>query len=170
MPSIELQPFRPTHDMPLIERWLRDPEVSRWWGESAQVQAALAGHPADHAALIHVDGVAVGLLCWQIPTRRELADAGLDDLPADLVDIDIVIGEAGMRGQGLGPLALELLFERLRREGVKLVGVATALGNSHALAAYARVGLQPYRDFFELGEDYRYLTRHLDNPGQPSAG
>ncbi len=169
MPSIELQPFRPAHDMPLIERWLRDPEVSRWWGEPTQVQAALAGHPADHAALIHADGVAVGLLCWQTPSRAELADAGLDDLPADLVDIDIMIGEPGMQGRGIGPAALRRLFDRLQHDGVALVGVATALANRHALAAYGKAGMRPYRDFFEAGEDYRYFTLRLDDPPAAAA-
>jgi hypothetical protein len=52
---------------------------------------------------------------------------------------------------------------------VRVVGVATALANQRALSAYARVDLQPYRDFSELGEEYRYFTMSLDDDVQPVA-
>jgi RimJ/RimL family protein N-acetyltransferase len=82
-------------------------------------------------------------------------------LPADLIDVGIMIGEPGAQGRGAGPEALRLLFERLRGRGVGLVGLATALANQRAMAAYAKVGLRPYRDFVELREQYRYFTKRL---------
>jgi len=57
----------------------------------------------------------VGLLVWQVPTRQELVEAGLEDLPEALVDIDVMIGEADWMGRGVGPQALLLLTARLHR-------------------------------------------------------
>ena len=125
--------------------------------------AELSSRDEGSAALIVLDRRPVGLVCWQTPTRAELEEAGLADLPRDLVDIDITIGEPDALGRGVGPEALRLLFGRFRARGVRLVGVATALANTRALAAYARAGLEPFRDFAELGEQYRYFTKRLDD-------
>ncbi len=121
----------------------------------------LAAHIEADMALITERGRLVGLICWQIPTRTELAEAGLDDLPADLVNIDLMIGEAEALGRGIGPAALRCLFERLRAKGVSRVGLATSQTNCRALRAYEKVGFTPWRDFVEKGETYRYLTRDL---------
>lgn len=161
MPCVDLQAFRPERDLPLISTWLDRPHITRWWGESGEALSELRAHHAETVAVIGLDGRPVGLLCWQTPSPSELSQAGLADLPSDLIDIDIMIGEADVQGQGVGPEALRLLFERLRAQGTTLVGVATATANRRAMSAYAKVGLQPYRDFVELGERYRYFIKHL---------
>lgn len=161
MLDVDLQPFTPQRDLPLVAAWLNHAQVARWWGEPAQALAELAQRDARSAALIVAAGRPVGLVCWQRPTRAELQAAGLDDLPGDLVDVDIMIGEPDAIGHGIGPRALRRLFEHLRERGVALVGLASAVANRRALAAWAKAGLQPYRDFDEGGERYRYLTRRL---------
>jgi hypothetical protein len=108
-----------------------------------------------------VDGQPIGFLCWQSPSPSELSEAGLSDLPSDLIDVDIMIGEPNALGLGVGPGALRLLFERLHDREVRLVGLATAFANKRAMTEYAKVGLQPFRDFVELGEQYRYFTKSL---------
>ncbi len=161
MLDVDLQPFTPQRDLPLVAAWLNHAQVARWWGEPAQALAELAQRDERSVALIVAAGRPVGLVCWQTPTRAELRAAGLDDLPGDLVDVDIMIGEPDAIGHGIGPRALRRLFEHLRERGVAWVGVASALANRRALVAWAKAGLQPYRDFDEGGERYRYLTRRL---------
>lgn len=165
VPGVELQAFEAQRDLALAARWLRRAHVARWWGEPAQALAEVAAHDQRSAAMILLDGRPVGLLCWQVPSRAELVEAGLDDLPSDLVDIDVMIGEPDALGRSVGPCALRLLFGALRERGVRRVGLATALANTRALSAYARAGLVPYRDFVERGETYRYLTRDLEPIG-----
>jgi len=63
---------------------------------------AIQSAPEVHA-LIVADGMPVGHLCWQKPTRQELEAADPTDLPEGLVDIDILIGEPELPGQGLAP-------------------------------------------------------------------
>ncbi len=151
--------------MPLVAEWLRQPQVARWWGDADTTLAEIAAHPAATEAMIEVDGQAVGCVVWQTPTRAELAAAGLDDLPADLVDIDIMIGVAEQLGHGVGPKALVQLLARLHSEGVATVGLGTATRNQRALRAYAKAGFHPYRDFHEDGQDMRYFIRNLASAG-----
>lgn len=161
MSRVELQPFRFERDLPLIQTWLLRPHVSRWWGESSKVLSELRTHPAETMALIGLNERPVGLLCWQTPSPSELREAGLADLPRDLIDVDIMIGEPGAQGRGVGLEALRLLFEKLRAQGAVSVGLATALTNQRAMSAYPKVGLRPFRDFVELGEQYRYFVKQL---------
>lgn len=161
MSRVELQAFRPERDLALVSTWLAQPHVARWWGESGKASSELLAHPAEAVALINLDEQPVGLLCWQAPSPSELSQAGLADLPSDLIDVDIMIGEPTAQGRGVGPEALRLLFERLRAHGAVFVGLGTALANRRAMSAYAKVGLRPFRDFVELGEQYRYFIKRL---------
>ena len=97
--------------------------------------------------MITADGERVGYLCWQTPSASELADAGLTDLPDDLVDIDILIGEPEFLGRGVGPRALVLLLAKLRGAGVGFAGLGTSTSNRAAIRAFEKVGFRAFRDF-----------------------
>jgi len=160
--KVTLRPFRRERDLPLLSKWLSRAHVARWWGKPAHVLSEFAVRDRDTAALIMLADQPVGILCWQTPSRSELEAAGLADLPGDLIDVDILIGERHALGRGVGPAALHQLFERLSIEGVMLVGLATAVANTRALTAFHKAGLVPYRDFVEAGDQYRYFTKRLD--------
>ena len=148
--------------MDLVRKWADEPQVARWWGPPETIVAEVEARRDGQQAIIAFDGRPVGYVCWQIPTRAELAAAGLDDLPPELVDIDLMIGEADAIGRGIGPAALRILFERLRARGVKLAGLAGAVANRRAMRAYEKAGCRPFRDFHENGEDYRYFVIESD--------
>jgi aminoglycoside 6'-N-acetyltransferase len=162
VPDVHLAEFDPSRHLALLAEWLPRPHVARWWGDPQQALAAIQEHPADTAALIEVDARPVGFVCWQRISPAERAAAGLDDLPDDLVDVDIMIGDPDLLGRGVGPAALRQLVARLGAEGVHLVGLAGAVANVRALKAYAKAGFQPFRDFREAGEDMRYLVQILN--------
>jgi hypothetical protein len=93
-----------TDDMPLFERWLHADHVRRYWGEPEENTRLLRELPTGTwRALIEADGRKVGLVLWQHPTRKELDEAGLHDVPEIVIDIDIMIGEAAETGRGVGP-------------------------------------------------------------------
>jgi histidine triad (HIT) family protein len=167
-PAVDLRPIDPEYDIPLLVAWLEEPDARRWWGDPRAAPEDLLERDPGTAAIVAWDGRSVGVLCWQTPTRAELEDAGLSDLPSDLVDVDVLIGEIDARGYGVAPAALRLLCGRLRERGVRLVGVGAAEANAPALVAYARAGFVPYRDFAEEGEGYRYFTRNLRGGGRGS--
>ena len=159
--QVELRALVPERDLSLVTEWLRLPHVTRWWGDPAVSEAAVREHRVGDSALILFQAVPVGYLCWQTPTRQELQVAGLDDLPFDLVDIDIFIGEFAATGRGVGSGALSQLCDKLRRQGVRLVGMAAATENRAACRAYEKAGFRSYRRFREGGEDMNYFTKAL---------
>jgi len=171
MPHVRLLPFDAATDLARVGAWLREPEVERWWGPADAAEAAIARHDPRDSALIAADGEPVGYLVWQVPTPEELRAAGLSDLPADLVDIDLLIGEAGAPGRGVGPQALELLAERLRAAGVRTIGLATAEAHTRARRAYAKAGFTLWRPFVEGGQTMHYLVRNIERDlGRDPAG
>ena len=165
--KISLEPFDSLRDLPLLERWLQTPHVSRWWGAPEAHLATLSQRSNDTHALVSAAGRAVGYLCWQTPSKAELASPGLADLPERLVDIDILIGEPDALGSGIGERALDLLLARLRRAGAEYAGAATSNGNLAAIRVFEKVGFRLFRTFEEVGPEapdattYRYLLADL---------
>jgi aminoglycoside 6'-N-acetyltransferase len=160
--SVELVPFDVTHDLQRLSVWVHRPHVSRWWGEPDLALAAVRQHPPAAHALIAVDAAPVGYLCWQSLSPEELAVAGRTDLPAGIMDVDILIGEPDFLGRGFGPQALSLLCDRLRAEGRSEIGIAAAAANPRSLRAYEKAGFRQFREFRENGEDWCYLVRSLE--------
>jgi len=147
--AVRLKVLDPQRDLPLLERWLRSLHVVRWWGTPDQHLTALGQRSTDTHALITADGRPVGYLCWQRLSREEIEAAELTDLPEDLVDIDILIGEPDYLGCGVGPKALVLLLGRLRSEGVGFAGVGTSDSNHVAIRAYEKAGFRFFKAFDE---------------------
>jgi aminoglycoside 6'-N-acetyltransferase len=145
--DVDLKVFDLQADMPLLERWLRSPHVVRWWGTPDLHRTALSQRSVDTHAVITSGGRSVGYLCWQRPLPSELEEAGLMDLPENLVDIDILIGEPEILGRGVGPRALVLLLAKLRVEGVAFAGLGTSISNRAAIRAFEKAGFSLFRDF-----------------------
>lgn len=146
--SISLEPFDPELHSGILLDWLCRPHVKRWWGDPQPALDHARRSLPDTHALIVADGEPVGYLCWQRPTEGEREIAELTDLPEELVDIDILIGEPELLGQGIGSRALRLLLDRLRRDSsVLFAGLAASMVNAHAGRAYQRAGFRPYREF-----------------------
>lgn len=148
MHDVALMEFDLRHHAELLLGWLAQPHVATWWGDPARaIEHATQCSPKSHA-LITADGAPVGYLCWQEPPRDELEAAGLADLPAGLVDIDILIGSPDLLGQGIGSRALELLLARLRcGKGVAFAGLGTSASNTNAIRCYTKAGFRLFREF-----------------------
>ena len=148
MPIVTLEAFDVMRDSDKLLRWLAQPHVAMWWGDAARAMQHARGCPPESHALIVADGTPVGYLCWQPPPKEELEAADLTDLPSGLVDIDILIGDPGLLGKGVGSRALELLLARLRREpSVAFAGLGTSASNTNAIRCYERAGFRLHREF-----------------------
>jgi len=166
---VELQAFESRRHAELLKSWLKHPHVNRWWGDQEQELPVLLRRPTGTHAVIVVDEIPVGYLCWGSPAAEELMAAGLTDLPDALVDIDILIGELQYVGCGIGPRALCLLLGQLRhRTEVRWAGVGTSRSNQTALSAFEKAGFRPFRDFVdpEYGPS-RYLLVDLREAAYP---
>ena len=114
-----LSPVKPALDLPLIQRWMNDPEVARYWeldgppertSEHVREQLEL---PHTQPLLARLSGRPIGY--W------ELYQAAEDPLaayyaaePADL-GVHLLIGESACRGIGLGSVLLRALADAAQR-------------------------------------------------------
>jgi RimJ/RimL family protein N-acetyltransferase len=98
-----------------------------------------------------VDGRKVGIILWQHPTREELDLAGLADIPASAIDIDIMIGEVAALGRGFGTNAIRLVAETaLSDAGVPFVMACVRLDNLASQRAFAKAGFRRDREFDDV--------------------
>jgi RimJ/RimL family protein N-acetyltransferase len=154
-------------DLPLIERWLHADHVRRTWGDPDENMRLLRNAPADRhwRAMIEADGRGVGLVLWQHPTRRELDEAGLIDIPETVIDIDIMIGERGEVGKGVGSAAIRLVAElALSDPAVPFVIAAVLADNLASQRAFAKAGFRNDREFDDVpsGRCVLMLRRRRD--------
>ncbi len=167
---VELVPFSPEHDLPLVESWLRQQHVSQWWGDPVKALQEVSQRPRGGGeALIAVDGLPVGYVRWQVPRREELDAAGLHELPDDVVDIDIAVGDAERLGQGIGPAALAIVRDRLAEAGAGTIMLATSVENARAVRAYEKAGFARRRQFVDTDGSSYWLMVFEASSGHGSA-
>ena len=169
--NIRLVDFDPGEHLPLLDRWLREPHVRRWWGDPVRNLAEVHQRPSDGGhALITADGLPIGYVCWQRYRDEDMAIIGVPDLPEGAIDLDIMIGETGYLGHGAGPRALGLLLARVALDAsVPLVGLATSLDNTSAIRAYEKAGFSRVRQFDdpEFGRCW-FMIADLRGTGRPT--
>lgn len=101
--------------------------------------------------MIEADGRAVGLVLWQYPTRRELDEADLIDIPDTVIDIDIMIGERGEVGKGVGSAAIRLVAELAFSDPAVPCVIAGVLAeNLASQRAFAKAGFRNDREFDDV--------------------
>ena len=107
-------------DLSLVEAWLGDPEVARWFLAGTTVEAevedlrrcVMGDEPTQ--ALIVVEGDRpIGWCQWYLCENYPEHAVGVGAGPAD-VGIDYAIGEPGRRGRGQGTLLVGSLVTDIR--------------------------------------------------------
>jgi len=151
MPSeleILLETFDPELHSQRLREWLLRPHVAPWWGDPERALRDVLRWSPDCRAVIVADGAPVGFACWERPGEERIEAAGLADLPEDLIDIDVLIGEPEFMGRGVGPLALGLLLDRLRADpAVAVAGLGTSTSNVRAIRAFEKAGFRRVQEF-----------------------
>jgi aminoglycoside 6'-N-acetyltransferase len=103
MPDTPYELRRATEaDLPMIERWLGERHVAKWWGKVPKEIAEIAGHILEGDAEPYVvshDGQPIGYL----QTYPAEADADIPPQPAGTLGVDFLIGETNALGKGHGP-------------------------------------------------------------------
>jgi len=169
--DIRLADFDPDEHLSLLDRWLREPHVRRWWGDPVRNLAEVHQRPSDGGhALITADGLPIGYVCWQRYRDEDMAIIGVPDLPEGAIDLDIMIGETSYVGHGVGPRALGLLLARVGRDpSVPLVGLATSVDNVSAVRAHEKAGFSRVRQFDdpEFGPCW-FMSADLRGTGRPT--
>jgi len=146
--SVNLRPFKASL-LPQLAQWLAQPHVAPWFPEPAANLVWAAQPPPGGAQAAICEGErAVGWLRWQRVSREALDSLGFDDIPANSVDADILLGDAASVGHDVGPTALRLMVERLRRDGdVPMVALTTNVENTRAHRAFEKAGFRIDRQY-----------------------
>lgn len=99
-------------DLPMLTEWLREPQVARWWnhdtsraGVERDFGPSVRGEEPGEDLIVLLDDRPVGLL-----QRSRIADypeeaeefAVLVEVPTGAVELDYLIADPALRGQGLG--------------------------------------------------------------------
>ena len=135
--------FRPAAhaDLPLLERWLRTPEVVRWWGDPGEQLELLRGDLAEPRMAMRI--VSFGQRPFAYAQHYDVhawPQLHFAKLPPGSRAIDAFIGEPDMLARGHGAQFLRLLTEDLLDQGAPLVAIDPAANNMRALRAYEKAG------------------------------
>jgi aminoglycoside 6'-N-acetyltransferase len=128
-------------DLTMVARWLRTPEVVRWWGEPEE-QIALVTADIDEALMGQwiVEHDQLPFAYVQAYPVQAWPQAHLSRLPHGAKAIDAFIGVPEMIGRGHGSAFLRTFADLLIAEGALAVAVDPDVDNHRARRAYARAG------------------------------
>jgi aminoglycoside 6'-N-acetyltransferase len=158
--------FRPlaADDLPLLDRWFRQPHVREWWDDPDRGAAEIAGHIDSDSVeplIVELDGKPIGYIQNYDPHLED--DHPYADQPFGTLGIDLFIGEPELVGKGHGPALMRRLCELLFEEGAPRVVADPDPRNVRAIRAYEKAGFLPLG---ERSSRYgRVLLMARDAPG-----
>jgi aminoglycoside 6'-N-acetyltransferase len=110
-------------DLPVVEAWLGQPHVARWWTPDTTAEAEVARYrervrhgsePATHMLMVTLDSMPVGWCQWyrwaDYPADAEAMDARDGE-----IGIDYAIGDPAHVGRGVGTTLIGALATEIRR-------------------------------------------------------
>jgi aminoglycoside 6'-N-acetyltransferase len=107
-------------DLGLVEAWLRDPEVARWYltGSSLEdelddLRQSIAGDDPAEVLIVADPSGPIGWCQWYLCDDNPEHAAGVGASPGD-AGIDYAIGEPGRRGRGVGTALIAALVAHTR--------------------------------------------------------
>lgn len=141
-------------DLPPLAEWLREPGVARWWNHEHSTEAvqrdfgaSVRGEEPGEDLVVSLDGRPIGLL-----QRSVIADypddlakfAAIFDVPDGAVELDYLIGDASLRGRGLGSRLIAEAVESTwaAYPAAPAVLVAVVAANAASWRALERAGLR----------------------------
>jgi aminoglycoside 6'-N-acetyltransferase len=116
---VELRPMR-LSDLALVERWLSEPHVARWFlagssldAELEDIRLSVTGRQATHMLVVLDDGEPVGWCQWYLCEVDPEWAAEVRAAPGD-VGVDYAIGEPVRVGGGVGTALVAALVSSVR--------------------------------------------------------
>jgi aminoglycoside 6'-N-acetyltransferase len=137
--------FRPmtTSDLPLVRRWLAEPHVVQWWGNTLEQFELVSGDlevEAMEQFVVAINDCPFGYLqCYDPDVWPE---NGLGDHPRGTRGIDQFIGEQDMVDRGHGSAFIRTFIDRLLAAGVPRVITDPDPANGRAIRAYEKAGFR----------------------------
>jgi aminoglycoside 6'-N-acetyltransferase len=135
--------FRPmtATDLPLVRRWLAEPHVVQWWGDTLQqfelVSGDLEVEAMDQFIVATADRPFGYIQCYNPDVWP---DNGLGKHPRGTRGIDQFIGEPDMVDRGHGSAFIRAFIERVLAAGAPRVITDPDPDNARAIRAYEKAG------------------------------
>ena len=157
-------------DLPLLARWLAQPQVARWWAhDPAAVERdfgpGVRGEEAGEDLVVLLDGRPVGLL-----QRARISDHAEDlaefsavvDVPPGAVELDYLLADDAPRGRGLGTRLIATAVARTWHDhpDAPAVLVAVVAGNVASWRALEKAGFRRVAEGDLTPEDARDAPLH----------
>jgi aminoglycoside 6'-N-acetyltransferase len=140
--------FRPmtAADLPLVRRWLAEPHVAQWWGDTCEQFELVSGDLEVEAMdqfIVATDARPFGYIQCYDP--EVWPDNGLGDHPKGTRGIDQFIGELAMVDRGHGSAFIRAFIDRLLAAGTPRVVTDPDPANARAIRAYEKAGFRRER-------------------------
>jgi aminoglycoside 6'-N-acetyltransferase len=135
--------FRPmtAADLPLVKRWLAEPHVMQWWGDTYEQFELVSGDlevEAMEQFIVSTDARPFGYIQCYDP--EVWPDNGLGSHPSGTRGIDQFIGELDMVDRGHGSAFIRSFIEPLLAAGAPRVITDPDPANARAIRAYEKAG------------------------------
>jgi aminoglycoside 6'-N-acetyltransferase len=137
-------------DFPLLERWLKEAHVVRWWREpldgaglETKYGPRIDGAEPTFVFVIEYAGRPVGWIQWyrwaDYESHARKIGAGLDE-----AGIDLAIGAPEMIGCGLGPCVIHTFLDQVVFADPSMTAVASdpEVANVRSRRAFEKAGFQ----------------------------
>jgi aminoglycoside 6'-N-acetyltransferase len=132
-----------TADLPLVRRWLAEPHVAQWWGDTCEQFELVSGDLEVEAMdqfIVATDARPFGYIQCYDPDVWP--DNGLGDHPRGTRGIDQFIGELAMVDRGHGSAFIRVFIDRLLASGTPRVITDPDPANARAIRAYEKAGFR----------------------------
>ena len=140
--SYQFRPMTPA-DLPLVLRWLNQPHVVQWWGDTHEqfelVSGDLEVEAMDQFIVATDDRPFAYIQCYD---PMVWPDNGLGEHPMGTRGIDQFIGEPSMVDRGHGSAFIRAFIERVLAAGAPRVITDPDPANARAIRAYEKAGFE----------------------------
>ncbi|HTJ68821.1 MAG TPA: GNAT family N-acetyltransferase [Actinospica sp.] len=139
-----LTPVKTDRDLPLIQSWMNDPDVARYWEldgppeRTTEHVRAQIEQPHTQPLLARLSGRAIGY--WELYQASDDRLAEYYAAEPDDLGVHLLIGEADCRGIGLGSVLLRALADAVQRENPRRLVAEPDKRNIPSVRAFAAAG------------------------------
>ena len=136
--------FRPMTraDLPLVRRWLAEPQVVQWWGDPSEQYDLVSGdlgEPAMDQFIVSAGASDFAYLqCYDLTAWN----SGFGEQPRGTRGIDQFIGEPEMIGRGHGSTFIRAFVDDRLKEGAPRIVTDPDPANARAIRAYEKAGFE----------------------------
>jgi aminoglycoside 6'-N-acetyltransferase len=134
-----------TADLPLVLKWLKQPHVMEWWGDTHEQFELVSGdlhEPAMDQFIVSFEGNEFGYIqCYDLSAWN----SGFGTHPSGTRGIDQFIGEPDMIDRGHGSAFIRAFVDDKIRSGAPRMVTDPDPANARAIRAYEKAGFEKVR-------------------------